>query len=104
MEDIYVDYRYFEIFAKDKVLYPFGYGCSYTTFDRQLLGMRETDDGLEFTVSVKNCGAYSGKETALLFVQAPQGRLGKASRALCGFGKTACLESGSCGKLGCEVV
>lgn len=94
VEDIYVDYRYFETFAKDKVLYPFGYGCSYTTFDRQLLGMRETDDGLEFTVSVKNCGAYSGKETALLFVQAPQGRLGKASRALCGFGKTACLEPG----------
>lgn len=93
-EDIYVGYRYFETFARDKVLYPFGYGCSYTTFDRQLLGMKETADKLEFTVCVKNRGEYSGKEAVLLFVQAPQGSLGKPSRALCGFGKTGCLKPG----------
>lgn len=94
VEDIYVGYRYFETFAKDKVLYPFGYGMSYTTFTRQLLSMKETEHGLEFTVQVQNTGVCKGKESVLLFVQAPQGRLGKPSRALCGFAKTDCLEPG----------
>lgn len=56
--------------------------------------MKETADKLEFTVCVKNRGEYSGKEAVLLFVQAPQGSLGKPSRALCGFGKTGCLKPG----------
>ncbi len=93
-EDIYVGYRYFETFAKDKVMYPFGYGCSYTTFNRSLKGMTEEADKLVFTVTVENTGACSGKEAVLIYVEAPQGRLGKPSRALCGFAKTACLNPG----------
>ncbi len=91
VEDIYVGYRYFETFAKDKVMFPFGYGLSYTTFEKELLETEETAEEFIFHVQVKNTGETAGKETVLLFVSAPQGRLGKPARILCGFGKTKTL-------------
>ena len=93
-EDIYVGYRWFETFAKDKVLYPFGFGLSYTTFTVKTSGVTETSDGFEFTVSVTNTGNYRGKEVVQLYAQCPQGLLGKASRVLCGFAKTRELAPG----------
>lgn len=87
-EDIFVGYRWFETFAKDKVRYPFGYGLSYTTFD--IKPTNTTGNGIEVTLSVNvtNTGKYSGKEVVQVYCEAPQGKLGKASRILCGFEKT----------------
>ncbi len=90
-EDIYVGYRYYETFAKEHVLYPFGFGLSYTTFEI-MPEMTEQADSLEFTIRVTNTGKYAGKETVQIYVQAPQGRLGKPARALCAFQKTQCLQ------------
>lgn len=94
-EDIYVGYRYFETFeaARRKVLYPFGFGLSYTTF--ALCSEMETkEDGCLFHVRVKNTGRLAGKEVVQVYANAPQGRLGKPERVLAAFAKTKCLEPG----------
>lgn len=93
-EDIYVGYRYFETFARDKVLYPFGFGLSYTTFDIAITGAKQLSDKWDFTVKVTNTGNYSGKEVVQIYCMAPQGRLGKPSRVLCGYEKTDTLAPG----------
>ena len=87
-EDIYVGYRYFETFAKDRVLYPFGYGLSYTTFDTEAVVEAE-DETITVTATVTNTGdTYSGKEVVEVYYAAPQGKLGKPARALAGYAKT----------------
>ena len=90
-EDIYVGYRYFETMAQDKVLYPFGYGMSYTTFSGGLEAFCVGDDGFDIAVSVTNTGSVSGKEVVQIYVSAPQGKLGKPARVLCAFEKTPVL-------------
>ena len=90
-EDIYVGYRYFESFAKEAVRYPFGFGLSYTTFDVKTLDM--TPDG-DLKVSVKNTGNMPGKEVVQVYVQAPQGELGKPDLSLIAFAKTRLLAPG----------
>lgn len=121
-EDIYVGYRYFETFAKDKVLYSFGYGLSYTTFDTVPLsyyGQGADDAYLQIVVRVTNTGKRSGKEVVQLYVEAPQGKLGREKRSLIAFQKTEELAPGTsqdicfqvpfeqlsafddCGKTGC---
>ena len=52
-EDIYVGYRYFETFAKDKVLYPFGYGLSYTNFETKAEIFKNTEDELTVCTTAK---------------------------------------------------
>ena len=86
-EDIFVGYRWFETFAPEKVLYPFGFGLSYTTFDVKTVSVSGSDT-LTFKVSVTNTGKFSGKEVVQVYCGAPQGKLGKAARVLCGFAKT----------------
>jgi len=93
-EDIYVGYRYFETFAPDKVLYPFGFGLSYTTFETVPGEVTRDGDVLRFSVQVKNTGGVPGKEVIQAYCEAPQGRLGKPARALCAFGKTKELAPG----------
>lgn len=98
-EDIYVGYRYFETFAKDKVLYPFGYGLSYTDFALSGATARMEGAGadarLTFTCSVKNTGTvYGGRETVQLYVQKPSQGLGNPARELIGFVKTGHLRCG----------
>ena len=89
-EDIYVGYRYFETFGKEKVQYPFGHGLSYTTFEKTVHPLG--DD--RWQVTVTNTGRYPGKEAALIFVQKPCGRLGNPVRELAAFGKTDLLAPG----------
>lgn len=92
-EDIYVGYRYFETFAREKVLYPFGYGLSYTTFSMQAEAA-DAGEAVKVSVTVTNTGAVAGKEVVQVYVEAPQGKLGKAARALIGFAKTEELAAG----------
>ncbi len=92
-EDIYVGYRYFETIpgAQDKVVYPFGYGLSYTDFEisKPLAALKE--DKIEISVSVKNIGKTPGKEVVQVYFSSPQGVLGKSKISLAGFQKTKLL-------------
>lgn len=91
-EDIYVGYRYFESFAKDKVQYPFGFGRSYTEFSKDVL---EVTPFLNFLVRVTNTGEqYAGRETLMLYIEKPQGKLGNPARELVCFAKTHLLNPG----------
>lgn len=87
-EDIFVGYRYFETFCRDKVLYPFGFGLSYTDFEITPLSFEQEEDSFRISVCVKNVGTVKGKEVVQLYVNAPQGRLSKASRRLIAFTKS----------------
>ncbi len=106
-EDIYLGYRYFETFAKEKVKWPFGYGLSYTSFalsgqalsaDAFLKFAEAKEEGaspkLLASVTVTNQGAFPGKEVVQVYCEPPQGKLGKPARILCGFAKTKCLKPG----------
>lgn len=93
-EDIYVGYRYFETVAKEKVLYPFGYGLSYTEFEETVKEFREKSGKISLDVDVKNVGEVPGKQVIQVYVEAPQGVLGKAARVLAAFGKTRELVPG----------
>lgn len=104
-EDIYVGYRYFETFAKEKVLYPFGFGLSYTAFSVEQKGFayeKQSDaanaecgtscgGALRLDIAVKNIGAVPGSEVAQVYIEAPQGALGKPARVLVAYYKTAVL-------------
>ncbi len=88
-EDIYVGYRYFETFDKASVLYPFGYGLGYAEFERNLEYAKLSDDSIEINVSTRNISkAYKGKDVCQIYVEAPQVKLGKPLRVLCGFQKS----------------
>ncbi len=89
-DDIYVGYRYFETFAKDKVLYPFGFGLSYTTFDVSFSASND-ESTITVTAKVKNTGSFSGKEVVQVYYSAPQGKLGKPARELIAYEKTNLL-------------
>ncbi len=93
-EDIFVGYRYFESFAKDKVLYPFGYGLTYTSFKFDTVSAEDKRDAKRVNLKIKitNTGNAASKEVAQIYVKAPQGKLGKAERVLVDFEKTELLE------------
>lgn len=89
-EDIYVGYRWFETFDQDKVLYPFGYGLSYTQFSLET----EQTGEKTFQVTVTNTGHRPGREAVMLYVRKPCGVLGNPARELMAFGKTGELAPG----------
>lgn len=92
-EDIYVGYRYFETFAPDRVLYPFGFGLSYTRFR---LSSQAAVSGNLVTVNttVENVGDEAGREVVQVYVDLPSGTLGNPKRVLAGFKKTGLLQPG----------
>lgn len=96
-EDIYVGYRYFETIpgAAEKVVYPFGYGLSYTEFTLSEQCVRWTDSEVIASVHVQNTGSVPGKEVVQLYFSAPQGKLGKPAKVLAGYRKTDLLAPGA---------
>ena len=95
-EDIYVGYRYFETIpgAAESVVYPFGYGLSYTSFELQVLDAKELDGAITLCVQVRNTGTRPGKEVAQVYASVPQGKLGKAALSLVAARKTKLLAPG----------
>ena len=94
-EDIYVGYRYYNIFDKD-VAYEFGYGLSYTEFEYNNLelGSDQFQDRMEVSVEVKNSGPVAGREVVQVYLSAPSEKLDKPLSELVAFAKTGLLEPG----------
>lgn len=95
-EDVYVGYRYFESFpqAKEKVIYPFGYGLSYTTFEISVKDLKVEKDKVSVKAEVTNLGKRAGKEVVQVYYSAPQGKLGKPALELGAFEKSRLLVPG----------
>lgn len=95
-DDIYIGYRYFETIpgVAGKVVYPFGYGLSYTEFKMEAKAFAVTNDAVSVKVQVTNTGKVAGKEVAMLYFSAPQGSLGKPAKQLGAFAKTAVIAPG----------
>jgi len=95
-DDIFVGYRYFETIPgkKECVVYPFGYGLSYTTFTLSDINAYCNQKHIFVTVTVTNTGDKAGKEVVQLYYGAPQGKLTKPAKELCGFAKTKLLAPG----------
>ena len=92
-EDVFVGYRYFESFAKEEVLYPFGFGLSYTTFD-VTASVEGAGRGARVWAKVKNTGDRSGKTVVQVYVKKADGTLVKPARELVAYAKTDLLQSG----------
>ncbi|MFS0866343.1 glycoside hydrolase family 3 C-terminal domain-containing protein [Microbacterium sp. 179-B 1A2 NHS] len=102
VEDVFVGYRYFETFARDRVLFPFGHGLSYTAFD--VVTTAAMDAGtLRLSVDVTNTGAVDGKEVVQVYTGAPDGALGKPARHLAAFAKTRTLGPGETERIDLDV-
>jgi len=93
-EDIFVGYRYFETFCPDKVLYPFGFGLSYTTFEMTAEAAERKEKETVLTVRVTNTGAVAGKEVVQIYCTPPEGKLSKAKKNLASYEKTDLLAPG----------
>ena len=117
-EGIYVGYRYYETRYEDvvmgtgnagdydyasEVVYPFGYGLSYTTFDWSDFNAAWDGDTCTVTVDVTNTGGVAGKDVVQVYVQSPYtdydraNNVEKSAVQLVGFGKTDTLQPGQTG-------
>ena len=107
-EGLYLGYRYYETAFKDnereyyeKVVYPFGYGLSYTKFEQRIVNYSVRGDFITAEIEVKNVGDRAGKDTVQLYFTPPYGaktsnpvKLEKSEVNLAGFAKTDVLKSG----------
>ncbi len=110
-EGIYVGYRYYETAAAEAmvgnyagfdydsaVVYPFGYGLSYTSFEKEFDGTPEFKDGTyTFNVKVTNTGDRAGKDVVEIYAETPytKGGIEKSKVVLAGFAKTSELAAGA---------
>lgn len=95
-EDVFVGYRYFETIPgkKNSVIYPFGYGLSYTTFEISNISACQCNDKIVVSADVKNTGKYEGKEVVQVYYSAPEGKISKPRFELSAFKKTKLLQPG----------
>lgn len=102
-EEQFVGYRYFDTFQnkngeqfgqnRNSAAYFFGHGLSYTKFSLAA-SAKWTDGALSVTSEVRNVGECAGKESVLVYVGSPRGRLKKPVRTFAGFEKTKLLAPG----------
>ena len=109
-EGVYVGYRYYETAAAEAeagnysgfdydsaVVFPFGYGLSYTTFTQTLDSVDATGDTVKVGVTVTNSGSVAGKDVVEVYYSAPytKGGIEKPAVVLAGFAKTGQLDPGA---------
>lgn len=108
VENIYVGYKFYETAAAEGlidydevVLYPFGYGLSYTTFTQEMGAISESGDTISFDVTVTNTGSAAGKDVVEVYFNPPytNGGIEKASANLVSFSKTNLLQPGTSEKV-----
>lgn len=104
VEGIYVGYKFYETAAdeglinyNDTVIYPFGYGLSYTSFEQKMGDVSHKDGKVTFDVTVTNTGDTAGKDVVEVYYNPPytDGGIEKASKNLVAFEKTGKLEPGA---------
>lgn len=104
VESIYVGYKFYETAAKEglidydeTVVYPFGYGLSYTNFTQTMSDLKVNGDELSFSVTVTNTGSVAGRDVVEVYFDPPytNGGIEKASANLIDFAKTAELAPGT---------
>ena len=100
VEGIYVGYKFYETAAEEGLIdydstvqYPFGYGLSYTTFEKKISAFEENGDTINMEVTVTNTGSAAGRDVVELYFTPPyaNGGIEKASVNLIDFEKTATL-------------
>lgn len=103
VEGIYVGYKFYETAADeglinydDEVVFPFGYGLSYTSFTKEMSGITNDGTNLNFTVTVTNTGSVAGKDVVEIYSNPPytNGGIEKSSANLLDFAKTSELAPG----------
>lgn len=94
VEDVFVGYRYFETFAPEKVLFPFGSGLGYTRFDIEPAGVHADERTILVRARVTNTGDRPGDEAVQVYVHKPSVELSQPLRALAAFGRTGELAPG----------
>ena len=103
VDGIYVGYRFYETAAAEwlidydkTVLYPFGYGLSYTSFTQEMSDLTVEDGQISFDVTVTNTGDVAGKDVVEAYYNPPytNGGIEKATANLIDFAKTDVLEPG----------
>ena len=118
-EGIYVGYRYYETAAAEAmdgnydgfdydeaVVYPFGYGLSYTSFEKEYVGTPSYNDGtFTFNVKVTNTGDVAGKDVVEIYEESPytKGGIEKSKVVLAGFAKTNVINPGESEEVTIEV-